>query len=119
MQRMATAVSAVIPSPHMSYPGNNLHFNTGRLVALQTFVNSLLLLTNGLRDFDELLMALHLSIPEASPGFGTAKRENRGRNNWFWKVMPDGMVSCSTHQAPERSWPYGFNFLQHGQSAHC
>lgn len=122
MRRMATAVSAVIPSPHMSYPGNNLHFNTGRWVALQTFANSLLLWTNGRRDFDELLVALHLSVPAASPGLGTAKRdwhENRGRNNWVWKVVPDRMVSCSTHQAPERACPYGFNFLQHGQSAHC
>lgn len=67
-------------------------------------------------------MALHLSVPAASPGLGTAKRdwhENRGRNNWIWKVVPDRMVSCSTHQAPERACPYGFNFLQHGQSAHC
>lgn len=72
-QTMATVVSAVISSPHVSHPGNNLHFNTIGLAALQTCVNSVLMLANGISDFDELLKTLYpcsfpLQIQVFEPG---------------------------------------------------
>lgn len=63
MQRIAAVVPAVIPSLHMSYPGNNLHFNTERLGALQTCVNS---------EWFGWIATGPASIPVASPGFGIA-----------------------------------------------
>lgn len=63
MQGIAAVVSAVMPSLHMSYPGNNLDFNTERLGALQTCVNS---------EWFGWIATGPASIPVASPGLGIA-----------------------------------------------
>lgn len=50
----------------MSYPGNNLHLNIGRLVALQTFVNS--------KWFWWIAKG---PIPVASPGLETERKKKK------------------------------------------
>lgn len=101
VQTMAPVVSTVISFPHMSHPGKNLHFNAARLATLQRFVKSLLLVTNGISDFDELQQSLNQFLQRVQ----VLEQQERLARILLWKkfwclrVMLDRMVSYSVHQS--------------------